>query len=1222
MKPHRIRTLLIEDNPGDARLVREVLRETPEIEIRIVDRLSLGVKYLTNNETDVVLLDLGLPDSQGLDSLRAVHEAAPNVTVVVLTGQDDEEIGRIAIQQGAQDYIVKPVVPGRTLARILRFAFERKRAGMALRESERLYRELVQNANSAIIRWKSDGTLTFFNEYAQTFFGYSADEIMGRHVGILVPEHESTGGDLTGLIHDIVAHPERYVKNINENVRRDGSRVWMAWTNKPILDENGKVAEVLAVATDITDRKRAEYALRESEEFNRQVIFGASEGVIVYDTHFHYKIWNAFMESLTGIPASQVLGKTALEVFPHLVEQGVDVLIRRALAGETVQSPDTPFSVFQTGKSGWVSGSYSPQTSVTGEIIGAIGIVRDITERKRAEGLVLLAREVLELLNRPEGSADTVRDILQLIKNNTSFEAVGIRIREDDDFPYYEANGFSEDFVQAERYLCARDEEGKIIRDTEGNAVLECMCGNILCSRTDPTLPFFTNGGSFWTNSSTDLLASTAEKDRQARTRNRCNSEGYESVALVPLRSGKEIIGLLQFNDRRRNQFTEEMVHFFEGLGASIGIALSRRRAEDELRESEEKYRTIIENMHEGYYEVDSKGNITFFNEAMRKFLGYEREELLGMNYRQYLEEKDVGKVYQIYNQVYRTAEPVRNLEWQITRKDGDRRDIEVSISISNDRDGRPAGFRGIARDNTERKGAEDSLKESEEKYRALVETTDTGFVIMDENGTVLDANENYVRMTGHKVLDEIRNRNIVEWTSRHDLERNEQAVKKCFDQGFIRDLEISYVNEKGEDTPVEINASVIETKKGRRIISLCRDITERKRAEEELVWKTAFLEAQVEATVDGILVVDDKGKKILVNTNFLNLMEIPRHIRDDTDDEPMLQHVTSLAKHPKQFLEKVIYLYEHPREISRDEIEFKDRMVLDRYSSPVIGKDGKYYGRIWTFRDITERKWAEDKLRKYSAELIEKNEEIREMSEQLWQAAKLATVGELSASIAHELNNPLATVSMRTESLLTKTQQDGPMWRELKIIEQEIERMAILTTNLLQFSRRRQKEISTVDICEEIEKAMELIYYHLRKRNIVIRREFASECPRIHADRQELRQLFLNLFTNASDAMPQGGTLTIRVTAPPESVQVIIEVADTGTGIPPEIMSKVVEPFYTTKPEGKGTGLGLAICRRIVQEHNGIFDLTSEGIPGRGATARISLPINDGTNLARLKNQ
>lgn len=291
--------------------------------------------------------------------------------------------------------------------------------------------------------------------------------------------------------------------------------------------------------------------------------------------------------------------------------------------------------------------------------------------------------------------------------------------------------------------------------------------------------------------------------------------------------------------------------------------------------------------------------------------------------------------------------------------------------------------------------------------------------------------------------------------------------------------------------------------------------------------------------------------------------------------------------------------------------------------------------GGVVSFRDITERKRVEEEIKKYSAELTEKNEELRAMAQQLWQAAKLATMGELSASIAHELNNPLATISMRTESLLTKTQQDSPMWREMKIIEQEVERMATLIANLLQFSRRSQPQKSTVDIREEIEKALELIYYHLRKRSIVIWREFAKEAPCIHADRQQLRQLFLNLFTNASDAMPRGGTLTVRVYTQGSGVRdqetgvtpipkgeafVIIEVADTGTGIPPEILPKVTDPFYTTKPEGEGTGLGLAICRRIVQEHNGTFDLTSEGIPGKGTTARISLPVTNGMNAAELK--
>lgn len=241
-------------------------------------------------------------------------------------------------------------------------------------------------------------------------------------------------------------------------------------------------------------------------------------------------------------------------------------------------------------------------------------IGQDITERKQASARDRVAREVLELLNRPQGSTDTVRDILQLIQKNSGFEAVGIRLREGDDFPYYETNGFSEDFIRAERYLCARDEEGKIIPDGQGNPVLECMCGNILCGRTNSALPFYTEGGSFWSNSTTKLLASTTEEYRQARTRNRCNDEGYESVALIPLRTGDKITGLLQLNDRRSNQFTPEMIRFFEGLGASISVALFRKRVGEaltaeslQLQETNTALRVILQRREEDQKEIERK---------------------------------------------------------------------------------------------------------------------------------------------------------------------------------------------------------------------------------------------------------------------------------------------------------------------------------------------------------------------------------------------------------------------------------------------------------------------------------------------------------------------------------------------------------------------------------------------------------------------------------------
>jgi signal transduction histidine kinase len=252
-----------------------------------------------------------------------------------------------------------------------------------------------------------------------------------------------------------------------------------------------------------------------------------------------------------------------------------------------------------------------------------------------------------------------------------------------------------------------------------------------------------------------------------------------------------------------------------------------------------------------------------------------------------------------------------------------------------------------------------------------------------------------------------------------------------------------------------------------------------------------------------------------------------------------------------------------------------------------------------------------DDRVAARTAELQAKDEEIRAMSQQLWQAAKLATMGELAASIAHELNNPLATVSLRVEMLLGHMAPDTPQRRALEVIEQEVQRMGQLVGNLLQFTRRGQQQVSTLDVREEIECSLELIHYHLHNHHIAVVCQFAPDMPMVQADRQQLRQLFLNLFTNASDAMPQGGTLTLQVRTNPPGEQIEIAIADTGMGIAAEDLPRVMEPFFTTKPEGRGTGLGLPICRRIVQEHQGALYIVSTVY--EGTTVLVTLPTQPG---------
>ncbi len=264
----------------------------------------------------------------------------------------------------------------------------------------------------------------------------------------------------------------------------------------------------------------------------------------------------------------------------------------------------------------------------------------------------------------------------------------------------------------------------------------------------------------------------------------------------------------------------------------------------------------------------------------------------------------------------------------------------------------------------------------------------------------------------------------------------------------------------------------------------------------------------------------------------------------------------------------------------------------------------------VCAVRDISEQ-------RQLLQTLAAKNSELKNMTQQLWQTAKLATMGELAASIAHELNNPLGIVSLRIESLQAQIPDNDPKQRALQIIAQETERMGSLVANLLQFSRQQGQQVSTLDVREELERSLELMHFHLRKRSIDVRREFETELPPVQADRQRLRQLFLNLFTNAADAMPKGGQLTIR--ARHADQQIVIEVTDSGIGIAAADLPRIMEAFYTTKPEGEGTGLGLAICRRIVHEHHGEFTISSPG-PGLGTTVRTVLPLKNGTNGKHLK--
>jgi PAS domain S-box-containing protein len=248
---------------------------------------------------------------------------------------------------------------------------------------------------------------------------------------------------------------------------------------------------------------------------------------------------------------------------------------------------------------------------------------------KEAEQRQHLTAEILGILNDPTGLTDAIRRILLVIKGKTDFEAVGIRLRVGDDFPYFVQEGFSDEFLLAENSLVFRTLDGQPCRGPDGNLSLECTCGLVLSGKTDPSNPLFTTGGSAWTNNSLPLLELPADQDPRFHPRNRCIHEDFLSVALIPIRSDQEIIGLLQLNDRQADRLNLEMIQYLEGISASIGVALQRKQMEEELKESQERYSILFNNHHTVMLLIDPEtGSLVDANPAACSYYGYSLSEL------------------------------------------------------------------------------------------------------------------------------------------------------------------------------------------------------------------------------------------------------------------------------------------------------------------------------------------------------------------------------------------------------------------------------------------------------------------------------------------------------------------------------------------------------------------------------------------------------------------
>ncbi|HBF33854.1 TPA: hypothetical protein DDW35_04765 [Candidatus Sumerlaeota bacterium] len=540
-------------------------------------------------------------------------------------------------------------------------------------------------------------------------------------------------------------------------IRKDGSVLFVNISVGCVRKADGTVDYVLALLEDVTERRRAEEYLR-LDEARLEALVRLNEmadAPIDEITDFCLETAVTLTKSKLGYIAFLDENELMLTVHPWPKDAVCECAMNNAptglpleetgLWGEAVRLRKPIITNNYTGDNPWEKASPEGRIPLVrhmdapvmedGRIVVVAGVGNRESDYDEADArqLVLLIQgmwrllqkkretkerettiQMLRLLNDRSDFRKLIRVVVSFMKEVTGCEAVGVRLQEGVDYPYYETTEFNPEFVESENSLCVIDPSGLVRCDEAGNPLLECMCGAILRGRTDTALPCFTKDGAFWTNSSTELLAKLPDEISR-NLRNRCNLEGYESIALIPLRIAGVTYGLLQINDHQRGCFTPELIALLERLGGHVAIAVAREKAEEALRQSEERFQQVAESLKEWVWEMDTTGLCTYSSSVVERVLGYTAEEMVGKMYfwDTFLEEEREelkARAFQIIN----AKEIVQSFESPHVHKDGHIIFLENSGSPILSTTGECVGYRGVGRDVTQQKLLEEQLRHSQ----------------------------------------------------------------------------------------------------------------------------------------------------------------------------------------------------------------------------------------------------------------------------------------------------------------------------------------------------------------------------------------------------------------------------------------------------------------------------------------------------------------------------
>ncbi len=991
-----------------------------------------------------------------------------------------------------------------------------------LQESTALLQQLFEVAPDGLVMTDSRGAIVRVNAEAERIFGYARGELLAQPIDRLIPEKlrdlDHTHGE------DYLDFPRTRPARARQLLarRKDLSEFPVETALSPV--QSGGETQILAVVRDITDRKVAEEALRQSEERFRSVFEQGPIGIALVGMDRRMMMVNPAYCRMLGYSEKELTNITPLDItYPgdkELSASLIDHLFRRDFPVGKMEKR----YVRKNGEIMWASLTASVVRDREGIPLYSVALIEDITERRHAEMELRLGNEIFA--NMEEGVCLVRIEDGVIVHANPKFEKM---------FGYGpdELTGTEVVKINADAPRHPEEVAEEIRAEIKRSGAWR---GEILHHRKDDT--------PFWCGVTVSIF--------------------------------------------RHPEFGD--------VGISIHQDITElKRAQETLRESEERFRGIFEQGPIGVALLGTDHRMTKANPAFCRMLGYSEAELARMTPLDMTHPDDRNLCGSLLERLDKGEIPVCTMEKRYVKKSGEIMWISLTASVIRDREGRPVHGLGLIEDITERRQAAQKLAEQ----AALLDLAHDAIIVRDLEGRIVFWNRGAKDTYGWSA-EEAQGR------VKHELLQTRFPIPRQEIEAAVLgqgrwEGELEQTTRDGKKIAVASRWSLRRDEHGdpAALLEINRDITHRRRAEEELHTLSERLRMATRTASIGIWDLDLRTNMTVWDDTLFDMFGIPKVV-------PMAYEEFSRRVHPDDLPTVRASIERTIQGKTQDFVEFRiirpDGSVrhISAAEGVVLDEPGNAVRMVGTAMDITRRKQMEA--------------QIDANKEQLVTSARLSALGMMAGGIAHEINNPLGIIHALASDLIHVVKEEGAappgmVARNSTRIRETSDRIARIIKSLRQISREGSSDkLQPAPISKILEETLEVCSARFKANAVKLL--LPERIPELSVQCREVQiaQILLNLLQNAFDAVvEQNGERWVRLDVASRNDSVVISVTDSGPGIPPELRPRIMEPFFTTKPVGKGTGLGLSLSKNIAEEHGGRLEFGEEN--GRTCFS-LALPV------------